>query len=57
MSVKGTAIKNCVNKFVKEEMVMGIIDLIMGWGVLAEEVSDVEFESLSKADKNFKKAN
>lgn len=30
---------------------MGIIDLIMGWGVAPEDVSDVEFESLNRADK------
>ena len=30
---------------------MGIIDLIMGWGVVPEEVSEVEFEALAKADK------
>ena len=36
---------------------MGIIDLIMGWGVLAEEVSEVEFESLSKSDKKVQKTN
>ena len=38
---------------------MGIIDLIMGWGVISEEtpISESEFESLSKADKKLKKAN
>ena len=32
---------------------MGIIDLIMGWGVVSSDtpVADVEFESLVKSDK------
>lgn len=32
---------------------MGIIDLIMGWGVVGEEtqISEAEFESLEMADK------
>ena len=36
---------------------MGIIDLIMGWGVVSEEtpIEEAEFESLSKADKKLKK--
>ena len=36
---------------------MGIIDLIMGWGVVSEEtpIDECEFESLSKADKKLKK--
>ena len=42
---------------VKEDKVMGIIDLIMGWGVASEEVSDAEFEALAKADKKTKKSN
>lgn len=42
---------------VKEDKVMGIIDLIMGWGVAPEEVSEVEFEALAKADKKTKKSN
>ncbi len=35
---------------------MGIIDLIMGWGVVSEEtpVAEVEFESLLKSDKKSK---
>ena len=35
---------------------MGIIDLIMGWGVIDEEtsISEAEFESLNKADKKTK---
>ena len=37
---------------------MGIIDLIMGWGVVSEEtpIAECEFESLAKADKKLKKA-
>lgn len=36
---------------------MGIIDLIMGWGVVSEEtpIDVAEFESLEKADKKSKK--
>ena len=32
---------------------MGIIDLIMGWGVMDDEtpIAEVEFEALEKADK------
>ena len=35
---------------------MGIIDLIMGWGVIGEEtpIAENEFESLEKADKKSK---
>lgn len=35
---------------------MGIIDLIMGWGVISEEtpIAEAEFESLSKNDKKKK---
>ena len=35
---------------------MGIIDLIMGWGVVSEEapIEEAEFESLAKADKKQK---
>ena len=38
---------------------MGIIDLIMGWGVISEEtpIEEAEFEALEKADKKLKKAN
>lgn len=38
---------------------MGIIDLIMGWGVVSEEtpIEEAEFESLAKADKNATQAN
>ena len=38
---------------------MGIIDLIMGWGVVSEEfeVNEAEFESLANADKKLKNAN
>ncbi len=37
---------------------MGIIDLIMGWGVIDEEtpINEAEFESLNKADKKTKKS-
>ena len=37
---------------------MGIIDLIMGWGVICEEtpINDAEFESLEKAEKKMKKS-
>lgn len=37
---------------------MGIIDLIMGWGVVSDEtpIEEAEFESLAKADKKSKKA-
>ncbi len=36
---------------------MGIIDLIMGWGVVSEEapIAENEYESLEKADKKLKK--
>ena len=36
---------------------MGIIDLIMGWGVIEEEnpIDNAEYESLEKADKKAKK--
>ena len=36
---------------------MGIIDLIMGWGIVSEEntIESAEFESLAKADKKLKK--
>ena len=36
---------------------MGIIDLIMGWGVMDDEtpIDAAEFESLEKADKKSKK--
>ena len=34
---------------------MGIIDLIMGWGVASDEIAEAEFESLNKADKKAKK--
>lgn len=35
---------------------MGIIDLIMGWGVVNEEfeIKEEEFESLANADKKLK---
>ena len=34
---------------------MGIIDLIMGWGVVSDEtpVAEVEFESLARSEKKF----
>lgn len=34
---------------------MGIIDLIMGWGVISEDcsISEAEFNSLEKSDKKF----
>ena len=37
---------------------MGIIDLIMGWGVISEEepISSSEFESLEKEDRKSKKS-
>ena len=37
---------------------MGIIDLIMGWGVVCEEepISSAEFESLEKEDRKAKKS-
>ena len=33
---------------------MGIIDLIMGWGVVSNEtpVAEAEFESLAKSERN-----
>lgn len=36
---------------------MGIIDLIMGWGVMSDEtpIAEAEFEALAKADKKTKK--
>jgi len=35
---------------------MGIIDLIMGWGVIGEEnpIDNAEYEALEKADKKAK---
>lgn len=38
---------------------MGIIDLIMGWGVITEETSidEAEFEALENMDKKLKKSN
>ena len=35
---------------------MGIIDLIMGWGVVSDEtpVDEAEFESLERSDKKSK---
>lgn len=37
---------------------MGIIDLIMGWGVISEEepINSAEFESLAKEDRKHKKS-
>lgn len=36
---------------------MGIIDLIMGWGVMDDEtpIAEAEFEALENADKKAKK--
>ena len=38
---------------------MGIIDLIMGWGVVSEEtpIEEAEFESLAKADRKTQSQN
>ncbi len=49
------------NKFFRNKKIrrkiMGIIDLIMGWGVMDDEtpIAEVEFEALEKADKKAKK--